>query len=150
MAVIIRAALIYLFVLLLLRITTRRIIRSATAADMVIVFVFGGFAIQAVMGDERSVTAACLALVTVTFVRFGLQQAMTAWPVIGMLTEGTASVVFANGEWNDARLRELRVERRDVLAEMRQKGLRRFDQVETVVMEHNGGISVIEKVDTSG
>jgi uncharacterized membrane protein YcaP (DUF421 family) len=32
-----------------------------------------------------------------------------------------------------------------VISETRQKGLRGMDQVDTVVIEHNGGISVIAK-----
>jgi uncharacterized membrane protein YcaP (DUF421 family) len=145
MDVIVRAVLLYLVALLLLRITTRRIIRSATAADMVIVFVFGGLMVNAVMADEHSVTAVCLALSTVALLRLAIERAALKWPVVGMLTEGTACLVFENGQWDDKRLRQLRVTPRDVLSEMRAKGIRSMDDVETVVIEHNGGISVITK-----
>jgi uncharacterized membrane protein YcaP (DUF421 family) len=145
MDVIVRAVLLYLVALLLLRIATRRIIRSATAADMVIVFVFGGLMVNAVMADEHSVTAACLALATVALLRLAIERLALSWPVVGMLTEGTACPVFEKGQWDMRRLRQLRVTERDVLSEMRQKGVRRMDDVQTVVIEHNGGISVITK-----
>jgi uncharacterized membrane protein YcaP (DUF421 family) len=145
MDIIIRATLLYVFGLLLLRITTRRIIRSATAADMVLVFVFGGLMVNGVMADEHSLTAAALALATVALVRLLLQWGMAKWPLLGKLSEGTATCVFQDGAWDQRRLRDLRVERRDIVSEMRQKGLRSMDQVHAVVIEHNGGISVIER-----
>ncbi len=145
MAVILKTVLVYLFVLLLLRMTTRRIMRSATAADMVLVFVFGGFAIQVALGDEHSAIAPLLALSTISLLHLSLFWLKARAPLVGKFTEGTPSVVFANGRWEDRRMRQLRVEERDITAELRQKGMRRMDEVDAVVMEHNGGISVIPK-----
>jgi uncharacterized membrane protein YcaP (DUF421 family) len=150
MEIVVRAFLVYLFILLLLRITTRRIIRSATAADMVLVFVFGGFGIQAVLGDQHSVSAALLALVTVSLSHLLVQGLANRSPGFARLSGGSPAIVYADGRWNHRRLRDLRVEEADVLSEMRQKGIRRMEDVETVVIEHNGGISVMPKPEGGG
>lgn len=145
MEIILRAIIVYIILLLVLRITTRRVIRSATPMDMVLIFVFGGLAIGAVMGDDRSITGASLAIGTFASIHVILSTAARRWPAIGMITEGAPLVIYANGEWNRKRLRTLRIRERDVITEARQKGMRGIDEVEVVVAEHNGGISIIAK-----
>ena len=145
MEIVVRAVLVYLFVLVLLRITTRRIIRSATAADMVLVFVFGGFGIQAVMGDERSATAAVLALVTISLSHLAVHSLSVRFPGFARLSSGSPVVVYADGRWNHARLKSLRVDEADILGEMRQKMIRRLEDIDSVIIEHNGGISIIPR-----
>jgi uncharacterized membrane protein YcaP (DUF421 family) len=145
MDVVLRAVLIYLFVLLLLRVTTRRIIRSATAADMVLVFVFGGFAIQFVLGDQRSMVSALLALVTVSLSHLSVQSLSNRWRGFGHFASGSPAIIYAGGEWDWGRMKDLRVQEEDILSEMRQRGMRRIEDVDTIVIEHNGGISVMAR-----
>jgi uncharacterized membrane protein YcaP (DUF421 family) len=145
MEIIVRAVIVYVLLLLVLRITTRRVIRSATPMDMVLIFVFGGLAIGGVMGDDRSITGASLAIGTFAMMHVILSLAARRWPAIGMITEGAPLVIYADGEWNRARLRTLRIRERDVITEARQKGMRGIDEVEVAIAEHNGGISIIPK-----
>jgi uncharacterized membrane protein YcaP (DUF421 family) len=145
MDIVVRGILVYLLVLLLLRVTTRRIIRSATAADMVLVFVFGGFAIQAVMGDNKSMVSALLALITVSLTHLSVHTLSTRWPAFARLASGSPAVIYAEDKWDRQRMRDLRIQEEDVLSEMRQKGLRRMEDVDSVVVEHNGGISVMPR-----
>lgn len=145
MEIVFRAIIVYVILLLVLRITTRRVIRSATPMDMVLIFVFGGLAIGGVMGDDRSITGASLAIGTFAMMHVILSMAARRWPVIGMITEGAPLIIFSDGEWNKARLHLLRIRERDVVTEARQKGLRGLEDVELAIAEHNGGITIIQK-----
>lgn len=149
MGVVIRAAVVYLLLLLVLRITTRRIIRSATPLDMVIVFLFGGLSIQAILGEDRPMTNSLLAIGTIAVLHVAIARAKLKWGWIGLIVEGAPKVVFRDGDWDHEVLRQLRMEPRDVLTEARQNGLRSMDQVECAIAEHNGGISIIKKVGDS-
>lgn len=145
MEIVLRAALMYLLTLILLRITTRRLMRSATPLDFALIFLFGGLAVQSVIGDDRSITASVLAMSTVAGLHVAVSRLKLIWPVVGKIAEGTSVVIYADGRWDDAEMKRLRVHRNDVMAELRSKGMNRLDVLESAIVEHNGGISLIMK-----
>lgn len=145
MGIVLRTALMYLVVLILLRITTRRIMRSATPLDMVVIFFFGGIATPPILGDDRSITGALLAACTLAGLHTLLSYLKRVWPVIGMITEGNPVVVFSNGNWDRVAMRRMRVDPRDVVAEMRQQGISRINDVQSAIVEHSGAITVVPK-----
>ena len=109
MDIVLRATLMYLVVLVLLRLTTQRIMRSATPLDMVVIFFFGGMAVPPILGDDRSITGALLALCTIASLHTCLSHLKRLWPAVGMITEGNPVVIFSNGTWDDAQMRRRRV-----------------------------------------
>jgi uncharacterized membrane protein YcaP (DUF421 family) len=145
MDTVIRACIVYFLLLFLIRVTTRRVLRSATPMDLVLVFVFGGVAVQAILGEDRSIVAMLQSIGTFSLLHVGISAAKRRWPSIGLYTEGAPTVVFRDGEWDERTLRALHMARRDVVTELRQNGMRSMDEVEMVVAEHNGGISIIAK-----
>ncbi len=145
MDIVLRAALMYLVVLILLRITTRRIMRNATPLDMVVIFFFGGMAVPPILGEDRSITGALLGLCTIAGLHTILSALKLLWPPVGMITEGNPVVIYSNGTWDQSALRHLRVDPRDVMAEMRQQGISRFEDVQSAIIEHTGGITVVRK-----
>jgi uncharacterized membrane protein YcaP (DUF421 family) len=54
-------------------------------------------------------------------------------------------VVFANGDRDRVAMRLMRVDPRDVMAEMRQQGISRLDDVESASVEHSGAITLVPK-----
>lgn len=145
MGIVIRAALVYLLLTLVLRVTTRRVLRSATPIDMVVIFIFGGLAIQAIMGQDRSITGALLALFTVSLVHIVVSIVMPRWEVLGMIVQGTPVTLFSEGEVDTRRIARMRIQQADLLSEVRQQGLSGFDEVDRIIVEQNGGLSVIPK-----
>ena len=150
MDIVARAALMYVVTLILLRVTTRRLMRSATPLDMALVFLFGGLAVQCILGDDHSVTGSLLAMATVAGLHIGFSYLKLRWPVVGMITEGTAVVIYADGKWDDREMKRLRVHRNDVMAELRQNGMGALENLESAIVEHNGGISLVAKPDKTG
>jgi uncharacterized membrane protein YcaP (DUF421 family) len=143
MDIVLRAALIYVFVLIMLRITTRKIMRSATPLEMCVIFLFGGFAVAPVLGGDRSVTGAVIAVSTIAFLHITISTLELFWPALGRITKGTPVIIYADGKWDTPEMQMLRVQRNDAMAEMRQQGIKSLDEVEAVIVEHNGGITIV-------
>src|SRR4051812_44493430 len=99
MAIVIRAALIYLLLLILLRVSTRRVARTPTPLDLVLVFIFGGSAVQAVLGEDHSVTGGIIAIFSFAGTHLLISGAKLVWPAIGRVVEGSPVILFENGEW---------------------------------------------------
>jgi uncharacterized membrane protein YcaP (DUF421 family) len=74
-----------------------------------------------------------------------LSHLKRVWPVVGMVTEGNPVVIYANGTWDDEKMRRRRVDARDVMAEMRQQGITNLEDVQSAIIEHTGAITVVPK-----
>jgi uncharacterized membrane protein YcaP (DUF421 family) len=135
----------YVFILFVLRVTTRRILRSATPLDLVVIFLFGGLSVPSVLANDTSLTGAILGMATVAGIHFTLSRLRTWWPIIGMLTEGTAVRIYASDGFDENQMIRSRITRQDVEAEMRDSGVTRLEDVERIIVEHNGGITVLRK-----
>ena len=145
MDIVLRTAFMYLFILVVLRVTTRRILRSATPLDLVVIFMLGGLAVPSVLDRDMSLTSAIVGMSTVAALHFGLSSLRTRWPVVGMLTEGTSVVIYSQDRFDENQMLRSRITRQDVEAEMRDSGLRDLAEVERIIVEHNGGITVVGK-----
>ena len=147
MDIVLRTILMYGFILFVLRVTTRRILRSATALDLVVIFLLGGYAMPSILSSDTSMTGAFLGMSTVAALHFSLSRLRTRWPVIGMLTEGTSVVLYTGGAFDENQMLRSRVTRQDIEAEMREAGAPTLDGVDTIIIEHNGGITIMPKAD---
>ena len=145
MEIVLRTVLLYLVILIVMRVTTRRILRSATALDLVVIFLFGGFSMPSLLSGDMSITGAILGISTVAGTHFGLSRLRMRYPIVGMITEGTSVQIYKTGGFDENQMLRSRITMQDVVAEMRQQGSRTLEDVESIVVEHNGSISVLPK-----
>lgn len=59
--------------------------------------------------------------------------------------DGTPVIIFEGGHWHSKRMRSLRIQKQDVMAAARQRGLERLEQVRYAVVERDGKVSIIEQ-----
>ena len=143
MEVIFRAAAAYVLLLTMVRLIGRRTASQLAPFDLVVLFLFGGIAITAVIGEDHSMVAAVTALATIGLLHVVVSwvKARSAW--FGRLVDGTPVVIYEDGQWHADRMRALRVLEADVMAAVRQRGLMRLEQVRYAVAERDGKVSIV-------
>lgn len=145
MDTVLRVVLFYMVVLFTLRMTTRKTMRSSTPLDLVVIFLVGGMATQAVLAGDQSITGVMLAIATVAAMHMLISAAKARWAVIGFVSDGSPVVIYSHGDWARSEMRKLRVQEQDVYAEMRQNGYKSLDEIEAAVIEHNGAVTILPK-----
>jgi len=145
MSIILRAIFAYWFLLLMLRVIGRRAIMQSSPFEMILMFLFGGTMIQAVVGDDRSLVTAALAVSTI-----GLMHTLVAWVKLRSVSfrkfvEGTPIVMLKGAEWNDTAMRRSRLHVEDVMSAAREKGITRTEDIEYAIFERSGTICVIPR-----
>ena len=143
---VLRGAAIYLFLLLIFRVTGQRSLSQVTTVDFVLLLIISETVQQALLGDDFSVTGACLLIVTL----FALDQTLSwlkdRFKVVERVTEGLPLIVVEGGKPIREHLDRSLIDEADVLQAARQlQGLERMDQIKYAVLERNGGITVIPK-----
>src|SRR3954470_130821 len=114
MGPILRAIFAYWFLLATLRVIGRRAIMQNSPFELILIFLFGGTMIQAVVGDDRSLVNASLVVTTV-----GLMHVLVAWLKLRLAwfrkaVEGTPIVMRSDNQWHATALRRSRLHEDDI------------------------------------
>jgi uncharacterized membrane protein YcaP (DUF421 family) len=135
----------YFFLLLTVRILSRRPGAQMTPFEFVLIFLMGGVIILSTVGDDHSITNAVCAVLTVGLLHRMVSTLKQRYPRLGALVDGTPLVLLANGRWQTDIMKRMRLADDDVMAAARLKGVKSLDQIKYAVLERNGAISIIKK-----
>jgi uncharacterized membrane protein YcaP (DUF421 family) len=147
MNIVLRAATGYFVLLFAVRLIGRRTASMMAPFDLVLLFLFGGITIGAVVGEDHSMVGAISAVFTIGLMHILVSSAKRRFQLVGRVVDGTPIVVFEHGRWHDERMRALRLTEQDVMAAARQRGVERLEQVRYAVVERDGKIAIIENKD---
>jgi uncharacterized membrane protein YcaP (DUF421 family) len=141
--IVLRSAFAYFVLLFAVRLIGRRTASQMAPFDLIVLFLFGGITITAVLGDEHSMFGAFSGICTIGLMHILVSTLKARYDWFGRLVDGTPVVVFEHGKFHEDRMRKLRLQHQDVMAAARQRGLLRLAQVRYAVAERDGKISVI-------
>lgn len=144
MATMINAVIGYFFLMLTVRLLTRRPGAQMTMFEFVIVFLIGGVAILATVGNDRSVTNCGMAILTVGMLHNTVSWVKARSPRFGAVIDGTPLVLLKDGAWVDEVMRGMKLAPQDVMAAARMKGINSIFDVKYAILERNGTISIIK------
>jgi uncharacterized membrane protein YcaP (DUF421 family) len=143
---VLRAAAIYLILMVIFRISGKRSLAQITTFDFVLLLIIGEATQQALLGDNFSLTNAFVVIVTLIGVDIGLSLLKPHVPALERWLDGLPLVIVEDGKPLKERMDKARVDESDVLTAARElQGLERMDQIKYAVLERSGGISIIPK-----
>lgn len=146
MNVVIRTIAIYMFLLMIFRISGKRSLSQMTSFDFVLILIIGESTQQALLGNDFSITNAILVISTLMIFDIGLSLFKGYVPETEKWIDGLPLVILKDGNPIQERMKKARVEEDDILAAAREtQGLERLDQIKYAVLERSGGISIIPK-----
>src|SRR5689334_19445433 len=145
---IVRALVVYLFLIALLRITGKRQVGQLAPFDLVLLLVLSNAVQNSMNGGDNSLVGGLISatvLVTVnSLVAFGTYRSHS----LESLIEGRPQVLIHNGKLYDKVLRRAKLTHHELNAAIRQGGCACVSDVHVAVLENNGSISVVAKRDS--
>ncbi len=146
MEAVVRAMLIYFFLLVVFRVTGKRSLAQITSFDFVLLLIIGEATQQALLGDDYSVINAAIVIATLVGMELVLSLLKEWWPTLDPVLDSVPLVVVREGRVLHDRMKHERVDVGDVLAAARElHGLERLDQIKYAVIERSGGITIVPK-----
>ena len=146
MDAVLRAAVMYLFLLLVLRITGKRSIGQITTFDFVLLLIIGEASQQAMMGEDNSFTNAFLVIITLVGVEQLFSWGKQRWRLVDRATQGVPLIIVEDGKPLKDRMDRVQVDEADIMQAAREmQGLERMEQIKYAVLERNGALSIIPK-----
>ncbi|KQQ55724.1 hypothetical protein ASF84_10345 [Pseudomonas sp. Leaf127] len=144
MDAVLRAAVMYLVLVVLFKIAGRRSLADLTTFDFVLLLIVGEATQQALLGDDFSVTNSILIIATLIAIDVGFTRLKRRYGRLARVVDGGPTLIVENGQWLHLRMQEARVTEEDVLEAARTgQGLVRLEQIRYAIIERNGTISII-------
>ncbi|MBS0970942.1 DUF421 domain-containing protein [Chimaeribacter arupi] len=144
MDMVLRAACMYLFLMLVFKIAGRRTILQMTSFDFILLLIISEATQQALLGDDFSLFGAFITIGTLIAIDILLSMLKDKVPAADLLLDGSPIILIENGKTLDKRMVQLRISLEDVMEVARQEqGLEQASQIKYAILETNGKISVI-------
>lgn len=143
---IVRAAVVYVVLLILFRIAGKRSLAEVTTFDLVLLLIISEATQQALIDDDNSMTNAFLVVVTLISMNIALSLAANRWKKFDKLTEGVPLIIVDNGRLLRDRMEKERISEDEIMEAARElHGLEALSQVKYAILERNGHITIIPR-----
>ena len=148
MDLVIRAVVLYVFVIVLMRVVGRRELSSLTPIDLVLLIVLGDAMQQGLTQDDYSMTGTVIVLTSIAALQVVTSYLGYRSKRLRKLLEGSPIVLVEDGRLIEGNLKRERLRPEEVAEQMRIEGIGSFDDVRWAILESNGKFSFIKKDST--
>jgi uncharacterized membrane protein YcaP (DUF421 family) len=146
MDIVVRAAVMYVFVLMLTRVVGRRELSTLAPFDVIMLVVIGDLVQQGVTQSDYSVTGLILAAGTIAVLQAGISFVGFRGPgKVRDVLEGQPIVLVQEGRWIGSNLRRERLKEADVLEGARAQNIASLRDIEWAILEASGEITFIKR-----
>jgi uncharacterized membrane protein YcaP (DUF421 family) len=141
-----RTALMYAFLLVLIRLSGKRTLAEVTVFDFITLLVMSEATQQALTGNDFSVTNAMIVVLTLVVLNRGMDFFSARNKTADRVLNGQPTILIENGRVLEHELRHAEVDHGDILEHARQtQAIERLDQIKWAILERDGSISIIPK-----
>ena len=145
LATVLRALFGYFFLVFIVRIVGRRPGKQLTPFEFVLIFYLGGLTLTGMVGTEVSLTNAVCQIIAVACGHYFLVWIRTKSSRIARFLDGTPLMLLEGGSWRSRTMNKQDISEADVMAMVRDQGLKTPLDIDTAVLERNGEISILPK-----
>jgi uncharacterized membrane protein YcaP (DUF421 family) len=140
---VIRAVLVYAFLLIALRLFGRRELGQFTAFDLVVLLTLSNILQNAMIGNDSSLLGGLIGASVLLTANLALAYAVFRSKFFQRFVTGQPRILIRDGVVQEKALAVQRLTEQDLLAAVRNQGLEDFGLVRLAISEPNGTISVI-------
>jgi uncharacterized membrane protein YcaP (DUF421 family) len=145
MDLVLRAVVVFGFMLLLTRVIGKRELGSLQPFDLILLIILGDAVQQGLTQDDYSLTGAALAVGTIALLQVFTSFVNFRFPRLRTLLDGEPIIVVQDGKMIESNMRRERLTPEDVAEAARQQSIPSIDDVEWAIMETSGKFSFIKK-----
>jgi uncharacterized membrane protein YcaP (DUF421 family) len=135
----------YAALVLLLRVSGKRTLSKFNAFDLVVTVAIGSTLATVLLSEQVALAQGVVAFTVLVALQFVITWTSVRSARVRRLVKGEPALLLFRGEFLDAALHRERVTRDEVLAAARSRGFATLGDVEAVVLETDGSITVVRR-----
>jgi len=144
---VLRAAFVYLFLIVALRLAGKREMAQLSSADFVVLLAVANAVQNGIIGEDNSVTGGGIGASTLFVMNGALAYAVFRWGVGRRLVEGTETVLVEHGHMVKDNLRKERITREELQVAIQRQNADDISEVEQAVLAPGGAIVIKLRAD---
>jgi uncharacterized membrane protein YcaP (DUF421 family) len=126
----------------MLRVSGKRTLSKLNVFDFVFVVAVGSVFASSIISKDVTLIEGLAALATLIVIQLVLAELASRYPTAERLINGEPTLLLSHGKFIPSALRKERVTEEEVRAAIREKGVTRVEDVDAVIMENDGSLSV--------
>lgn len=135
----------YVLLIIFLRVSGKRSLSKMNMFDFVVTIALGSLLATILLDNNTPLLNGITALGLLLLLQFVVSWLTVRWEAARNLIKGSPEALYANGTFREDAMRRTRVHRTEMLQSVRERGVASLEQVEAIVLETNGDISVVKK-----
>ena len=143
-----RSSLIYIFILVILRLSQKRQISQMTPIDLVIILLISNSVQNAMTGPDTTLMGGVVSAGTLFIMNFIFSKCTHKFKWFRHLVEGTPSELIKNGQLIKPNLEKENINNEELLQILREHSVENIEDVKLAVLEVDGTLSIIYKDST--
>jgi uncharacterized membrane protein YcaP (DUF421 family) len=146
MDAVIRAIVVYVFLLGVFRIAGKRTLAQTSSFELVLLLIISETVQQAMVDDDHSITNGLLLSLTLVSMAIALSWIKQRFPKVDQWLEEEPLIILENGKPHKDRMDKVRVDEREILRAARKlQGITRLEEIKYAILESNGEITIVPK-----
>jgi uncharacterized membrane protein YcaP (DUF421 family) len=147
---VVRSVVVYVFLLVLLRLTGKRQVGQLAPFDLVLLLVLSNAVQNSMNGGDNSLLGGLISAVTLVALNFVVGYATFRSKRLETIIEGRPQVLIHNGQIFEDVMRKVQLTHHELNGALRQSGCACAADVHLAILENNGSISVVPRKVTFG
>ena len=140
---VVRAGVVYLFLLVLLRISGKRQVGQLAPFDLVLLLVLSNAVQNSMNGGDNSLVGGLIIAATLVGLNYAVSYATFRSKKVEGLVEGRPQVIIHNGQVFEDVMKDAKLTHHELNAALRRTGCSCVEEVQAAILENNGSISVV-------
>ncbi len=140
-----RGAVVYVFLIVLLRLTGKRQVGQLAPFDLVLLLVLSNAVQNAMNGGDNSLLAGMVSAVTLVGLNYLMGVATFRSKKLEALVEGRPEILIHNGKLFEDVMRKARLTHHELNVSLREAGCTCVEDVRSAILENSGDISVVPR-----
>lgn len=142
---VLRAVLVYAFLLIAIRLFGRRELGQLTAFDLIVLLTLSNILQNAMIGNDDSLSGGVIGAVVLLSANYGVAYGVFRSKRAERAIEGEPRILIHDGKVQRAAVRRELLTDQDLLSAVRREGLETIKDVRLAISEPNGMISIIPR-----
>jgi uncharacterized membrane protein YcaP (DUF421 family) len=146
---IIRAILVYTFLLIALRLGGKRELGQMNGFDLVVLLLLSNTVQNAIIGNDNSVLGGFVGAATLIAVNYIVVRLAYRYPRVSRFVEGRPTILVRNGQIISKNLDLEVITESELRASLRRQGFEELSEVKIAILETNGSLTIEREPETT-
>lgn len=143
--IIIKTLILYFFIVVVYRIMGKKEVGKLSIIDLIVSILIAELAAISIEEADRSIFTSIIPIVILVIIQISISFVSLKSVKLRKLIDGNPIVIIKDGKLNFKDMTKLRYTIDDLIAQLREQGIKSIEEVNYAVLENNGKLSVFNK-----